>query len=280
MTVLVVGFDSAWTVGKQGALVAALVANGSARDLGPPLPCNFEEAARLISSLQLEHGGARALVFLDQPTIVKNTGGQRPVEGLVSSPVGRRRGGVQPANTSRTEMFGAAAPIWSFLSRFGGAADLRGPVTMTTVVETFPVLALVALGWTLPCTRRSGRLPKYNPERRETFSIEDWKFVCCRVADALRARGLSRTAAWVDEASRLSRPRKADQDCIDACICLIAAMYFASGEPSLCVGQNGTGYIVVPHGAQLEHELRARCAKKKYAAERWLRQLPAGPDVT
>jgi hypothetical protein len=59
------------------------------------------------------------LILLDQPMIVTNSTGQRPVEKIVGSAVSLRYGGMQPANTSRAEMFGPAAPLWPFLSRFG-----------------------------------------------------------------------------------------------------------------------------------------------------------------
>ena len=54
-------------------------------------------------------------MLLDQPTIVKNATGQRPVENLVASSVSLRYGGMQPANTARVEMFGKSTPVWSFV---------------------------------------------------------------------------------------------------------------------------------------------------------------------
>lgn len=127
-------------------------------------------------------------MLLDQPTIVTNATGQRPVENLVGSPVSLRYGGMQPANTSRGEMFGNNAPVWPFLARFGGPADPLQPVAGTRVFETYPVLAMIALGWILPDSRVTGRLPKYNPERRKTFSIADWKHVCGLASGAFRQR--------------------------------------------------------------------------------------------
>jgi hypothetical protein len=44
----------------------------------------------------------------------------------------------------------AEAPVWEFLKRFGGAANALGPVAGTLVIETYPVLAMVALNWTQP----------------------------------------------------------------------------------------------------------------------------------
>jgi hypothetical protein len=44
-------------------------------------------------------------------------------------------------------MFGAEAPIWPFLRRFGGPENPLKPVADTRVFETYPVLALIELGW-------------------------------------------------------------------------------------------------------------------------------------
>jgi hypothetical protein len=57
------------------------------------------------------------------------------------------------------------------------------PVGESLVFETYPVLAMIALGWTLPDSRPTGRLPKYNPQRRQTFSTDDWRHVCSRLSD-------------------------------------------------------------------------------------------------
>ena len=75
------------------------------------------------------------IVLLDQPTIVNNTTGQRPVENIVASAVSLRYGGMQPANTSKEEMFGTKAPMWKFLARFGGPADPLEPIADTRITE-------------------------------------------------------------------------------------------------------------------------------------------------
>ena len=66
------------------------------------------------------------------------------------------------------------------------------------VFETYPVLAVIALGWTLQDSRPAGRLPRYNPARRRTFSIVDWQHVCGRVTGAFQERGLSEIVDWIE----------------------------------------------------------------------------------
>jgi predicted RNase H-like nuclease len=104
-------------------------------------------AEGVILKWQEECRPTATIVLIDQPTIVNNPTGQRPVENIVSSPISRRYGGIQPANSGREEMFGAEAPIWPFLRRFGGPENPLKPVADTRVFETYPVLALIELGW-------------------------------------------------------------------------------------------------------------------------------------
>jgi predicted RNase H-like nuclease len=88
---------------------------------------------------------------------------------------------------------------------------------------------MIALSWALrdlsKQARPAGRLPKYNPERRKTFSLLDWQHVCGRAHGAFQERKLTGVAEWIDNAGRLSNPTKPDQDLLDACICLLVALH-------------------------------------------------------
>ncbi|HUQ67873.1 MAG TPA: hypothetical protein VM165_00025, partial [Planctomycetaceae bacterium] len=137
----------------------------------------------VIETWQRAYAPGTTLVLLDQPTIVTNVAGQRPVEHLVCSPVSLRYGGMQPPSTGRAEMFGPGAPVWPFLAAFGGPADPLDPVGGPGVIETYPVLTLIAPGWVQPDARPTGRLPKYNPDRRGTFTLADWAFVCAHARE-------------------------------------------------------------------------------------------------
>jgi predicted RNase H-like nuclease len=130
------------------------------------------------------------------------------------------------------------------------------------VFETYPVLAMIALDWTLPDAQRlAGRLPKYNPERRKTFAIADWVHVCRMTAATLRNAGATELAAWAEAAAGNPKPSKGDQDALDACICLTAPLHLAKGRDGLFVGCYTTGYIVVPSSDLLRNELATRCTK-------------------
>lgn len=276
MSTLLVGFDSAWTRENRGAIVAVLMrGNGTLHELELPQRVNFAEATSAIRTWQAELRPDATIVLLDQPTIVNNTTGQRPVEHLVSSPVSLRLGGMQPANRTRVEMFGDEAPVWTFLDCFGGVADPSQPMPRTGVFETYPVLAIIALGWLLPHARASGRLPKYNPTRRVTFAREDWRYLCTRVAGALADHGLPLLASWSEQASASDAPRKRDQDALDACLCLLVALHLARGHDCLVVGDIDSGYILVPHDDALHAELEARCGRTGREPARWLGRIGA-----
>ncbi len=271
---LLVGFDSAWTPTNEGAMLAALRhADGTCEELGPPRSVSFPAAAEQVHAWQSQLKPAATLILLDQPTIVRNERGQRPVENLVGAPVSLRYGGVQPASTSRAEMFGLGAPLWPFLERFGGASNPLAPNAATHVIETYPVLALTALGWLRDDRRPTGRLPKYNPERRKTFSLLDWQFVCSQLQREFIDRGLTRTAEWVSGAAALPTPRRRDQVGLDACPCLLVALHLAEQRDCLFVGEVASGYMVVPHSHGLHEELDERCRRTGRVPQEWVRRV-------
>ena len=77
-----------------------------------PRAASFDDAAILIRELRASHD--YVLVALDQPTVVPNATGMRPVERVASSLICRLGSGVQPANRGK-KLFAANAPIWQFL---------------------------------------------------------------------------------------------------------------------------------------------------------------------
>jgi predicted RNase H-like nuclease len=275
VTTLVIGFDSAWTPGNTGGIVAALrTPDGEIQSLGEPEVVNYAQAAERVDKWQREHRPAATLIMLDQPTIVRNEKGQRPVEAVVSSPVSRRRGGVQPANTGREEMFGQSAPLWSFLQQFGGAADPLALTGSTWVFETYPVLAMIAMDWVLPDSRPAGCLPKYNPQRRKTFRLVDWAYVCGATADRLENVAATELAPLVSKyGERDTPPSKGLQDRLDACICLAVGLELAAGGEGLLVGNVDTGYMVVPYSSSLETELTERCQNLGRPPGDWVRRF-------
>jgi len=258
MNRLIIGFDSAWTVTKQGAIVAVL-AEGSTtfreiREEGPVL-ANFPDATCLVDRWVQEYQPDQTLIFLDQPTVVKNATGQRPVEKIVSSIIGQHGGGMQSAFTGRTEMFGPEAPMWPFLAKLD-IADRK-----SVVVETYPALALIGLEIVRNLeTEGKARLPKYNPGRRPTFLPDDYKLVIEGVAKALLDHGLEKLSTVCRHLGSGNRgPVKHDQDKLDALICLVVGLHWIAGLPTMQIGDINSGSIIVPETPRLRKMLAERC---------------------
>jgi len=139
---------------------------------------------------------------------------------------------------------------------------------------------MIALGWTLPDSRRVDRLPKYNPARKKTFSSSDWQYVCERASRAFCDLPLNDhdIVRWINDAAQETSPRKSHQDGLDACLCLLVALCLAERKCCLMVGDRQSGYIVVPYGAGLHAELDARCNKTGRVPSEWVKgfRLRAG----
>mgnify|MGYP000420347214 CR=1 FL=1 len=167
----VVGFDSAWTAGRTGALTAIRADGDGLTVAAAPAPCTFDRARDLIAGLRAR---GPVLLAIDQPLVVPNPTGSRPVDRVAGSLISRRRGGVQPANTSKAAMFGPDAPIWKFLREAAPTSidpcvrpDAPGSLW---ALEVFPALASVGL---FPEVQ-AAHLLKYNPVVRRMFSPGDW----------------------------------------------------------------------------------------------------------
>ena len=81
-----VGFDSAWGDQVPGAIVWATFVDGRLEAFGPPELVRFDDAARIVEERRTD--ADYVLVALDQPALVLNRAGMRPVE-RVSGPTRR-----------------------------------------------------------------------------------------------------------------------------------------------------------------------------------------------
>lgn len=108
-------------------------------------------------------------------------------------------------------------------------------------------------------TRQAGRLPKYNPARKDSFKLSDWKHVCQLVLEFLTNHSLHDSCAALQQAISLDSPRKSDQDKLDAYLCLLSGIHLTEQNECLMVGDFDSGYMVVPYNSSLHHELNKRC---------------------
>jgi predicted RNase H-like nuclease len=263
-TVSVVGFDSAWTDNPKapGAICVIRLDSQGARLHMEPSLASFSEAAALIQAETLEVG--KCIVALDQPTIVPNLSGSRPVDKVAGALISWVGGGVQPANRSKLGMFDDAAPIWRFKNAIGAFEDpekARSASKGLFMIEVFPALALVAIDDAY-CKRLGA--PKYNPANRRMFQLDHWH----SVAETIRLFGslnaLEHLELWCSAVSANLTPTKADQDKIDAMICALVGLHWlvAPREQSVMIGDLVSGYMIAP-ALRGVHERLALAARKR-----------------
>lgn len=261
-SIRLIGFDSAWKNRPQapGAICAIHFDRNQTKDLIAPTLASFDAALQLVQSFCLPD--AFNLIGFDQPTIVPNLTGCRPVERAVGSVMSWLGGGVQPANRQRAGMFDDNAPVWTFLRSLQAIDDPERARTEKSglfIIEVYPALALVSMNPTF-----FGRLsaPHYNPTRRETFTLDSWRAVAGTArAQAVRF-GMEPVAQWCSHLLDRERPRKCDQDKLDSIICMLVAANwrFRSREHVAMIGDLTNGYMVAPVSvdARAKLEISAR----------------------
>ena len=245
-----VGFDSAWGDLVPGALSWATFVDGRLEAFGPPELVHFDDAARIVEERRAD--ADYVLVALDQPALVPNRAGMRPVERVAASLISKLGGGVQPANRQKktsqkkTSLFGSDAPVWRFLDRLDISQNPPAARTASDglhLIEVFPALALPALEAGILKRKRAAF---YNPTKN-SFSLDDWRLVATAVqrhADALSLAPLSR---WAIQYATLDSPKKHHQDRLDAAICLVVALQWRrTSRDRMAVIGDRRGYMVTP----------------------------------
>ena len=245
---VIIGFDSAWTDAPQapGAICAVAFDDGGKDRFHESRPVSFAGARDFIEELRKDFDVS--LVAIDQPTVVPNATGSRPVDRVAASLVSFVGGGVQPANRGKIGMFCDDAPIWSFLSGLDAKQD---PIEARTacdglfLIEVFPALALPAFGNDF--AKRHGA-PKYNPKNRRKFRLDDWRAVAHIVQANAERFGVNGLADWACQIGALPQPRKSDQDMLDAALCALIGLAWRSGSvtSTAMLGDLDSGYMVTP----------------------------------
>ena len=256
-----VGFDSAWGGKQPGGIVSVSFDNGEFDSWSRPESASFECAARIIEKLRDKHN--YVLVALDQPTLVPNEKGMRPVEKVASSLICKLRSGVQPASRSKSELFGPNAPVWKFLNRIDARENptvARGARRGLHLIEVFPALALPALEPRIMSRRHAAR---YNPDK--TFSLCDWKLVANAVARHAEELGVPRLSQWARAAAGYYRVDKTLQDQLDAAICLIIALQWrrAPSNRVAVIGDGQHGYMVTSISTETKKILQSAAKERE-----------------
>jgi predicted RNase H-like nuclease len=258
-TTCIIGFDSAWT-GRQGAICALTFGIDYEFEFNPPDLADFDQALAYVQTRTTQCD--LCLVAVDQPTIVPNESGCRPVDRVAASVVSYIGGGVQPANRSKRLLFGNVAPFWRFKESLGAREhpeESRTSQSGLFLIEVFPALALPGLNPTF-----YGRLrgPKYNPANRR-FRPQDWQSVANTVTQYAQSAKLEAVEAWARDAELISFPSKADQDRLDSVLCAIVGYHWRTRprDQSIMIGDLTFGYMIAPSQAEIRVRLERSSQK-------------------
>ncbi|WP_283535984.1 DUF429 domain-containing protein [Methylorubrum extorquens] len=230
------------------------------RTLVPPRLASFDEA---LAAIKAEDAVSDLrLVDLDQPTLVPNATGMRPVDRVAASLIFWLGGGVQPANRGKTGMFDDAAPLWRFKQRLGATEDpeaSRQAISGLYLLEVFPALALPSLDPAFDGRLRGAR---YNPARRKTFTLAGWQAVIAALRRQAVETGVEGLSAWADDLAGIAAPRKADQDGLDAVLCALIGLHWhlAPRDASIMIDDREAGYMVAPASLDVRQRLVAAAA--------------------
>ncbi len=242
---IIFGFDSAWSPKGKGAICAIKILDDKFELIHAPSIASFKDAASLVDNF--DSAKTRVTIMIDQPTIVPNYVGMRPVEKYIARAISYVGGGVQPSNKSKISMFGADAEIWKFQKEYNFNLDPKRAFmncTKASLVEVFPALALLSFN-----SRFFGRYsaPKYNPVNRQKFSLTDWHSVCLTCLRVVRDLNIESLEDILSSLRGLENPKKADQDKLDSIICvLIGAYWFRYPKNVRVFGDVDTGLILSP----------------------------------
>jgi predicted RNase H-like nuclease len=144
-------------------------------------------------------------------------------------------------------MFCDAAPIWLFLKGLSAVErpeEARLASSGMHLIEVFPALALPSIE---PEFYQRLAAPKYNPDNRR-FRLEDWVRVARAAQAGFDLLNISAASCWCAAAAAIRRPVKADQDKLDAMLCLLIALHWRlqPRERSIMLGDVVAGYMVAP----------------------------------
>lgn len=271
----IIGFDSAWAGKKPGGICSITLNQGKLLGFRAPKLVGYTEAAAYFEAAALE--SEYTLMAIDQPTVVPNLTGMRPVERVAASIVNSVKGGVQPANRSKTSMFGGVAPLWPFLDQISARENpvaARDLPSGRYMMEVFPALSLPSM---IPEIWRRRRAAKYDPTNSRTFQRADWVLVAGGIADLAADLGYRPIAAELSALAHREKPVKADQDKLDALICLMIALIwrFEGRKASMILGDHRTGYMVTPVTQQTKAVLVKAAGKNSLPVDDlWLEDAP------
>ena len=152
MTRLFTGFDSAWGGRNRGAICNLRIGDDDheLELVDEPVTVSWDEAcARLADYTTRDH-----VIAIDQPLVVPNASGLRPVDRKLAKALMRDYGlGAHAANTSNDACFGPQSGIWSFVESLEREGFEQTPSDVASRVPARRYLRVLPA----PCADRSVR---------------------------------------------------------------------------------------------------------------------------
>lgn len=235
-----VGIDLAWA-GRQPTGLAALDEQGRLLDM---------TAVRGDDEIDSWLGGQAdgpCLVAVDAPVIVRNPGGQRPCERLVSRYFGAYAAGAHPTNTTRPYFAdGTRAEHLARRHRLDVDPSSR---RHRRAIEVYPhpaIVMLFGLSRTLPYKNKTGRdLETLRAAQLRLLSLLE-RLRTASPALVLDHPAWRAAAASVGEAGTKATLRRTE-DQVDAVVCAYVALVADTRPERVRVlGDTESGYIVTP----------------------------------
>ncbi len=259
---VVVGFDSAWEDKNPGAICSIDFDESGNAEFTKPRPASFDQACEFIKTKQQRFDVN--LVAIDQPILVPNLTGSRPVDRAAGSFLWYMNGGAHSANRGMGERFGDDAPIWRFcdsIDHIQEPMQARIARSGNFLIEVFPALALASMN---DAFAEPNGAPKYDPDKTKNYRYGHWRAVTSVVNEFATAFEVGDLADWASGMRDRTDPTKGDQDMLDASICALTGLMWRAGPPEslAMLGDTTSGYMVTPVSFKTRNML-AQAARKK-----------------
>jgi len=233
----------AWETEKNGSGIAIGALKGNVLELNDisTSVIGLENIIELLAAHRDLSG-----VAIDAPLIIKNRQGARPCESELNEVYRSKWAGCYPCNLTRYP--NAASVRLSKRLLQEGMEHLGDPATSKWQVECYPHPALIELFG----LRKRLKYKKGTPaEQRAGQTMLAQYLLGLNRSSVLTLKIPQALLRFFDrhEITRLSGSKlKANEDALDAVVCLCVAGLYALGDQVRVFGSKETGYIVVPQG--------------------------------
>ncbi len=109
-------------------------------------------------------------------------------------------------------------------------------------MEVFPALSIPSMA---PSFLNGGKAPKYNP-KSPMFRPVDWAQLIFELSTFAETIGCFGALQWLKSIDKGKKPKKEEQDLLDAVICMLIAVSWRKlpTEVMLMIGDVSNGYMV------------------------------------